>query len=134
MLDVLGKVQLKGTVKDIRQLIKDGEQADDDEENESKFKQDLNNINSHLDINLYYDGGSKAQGTFVLEPMEDYGEWYMDPAISFPDGSVYSIENFFNKDDFKDLIETAEKLMEDFYGLLGEEEVEPEPIAGPIED
>ena len=122
-IDVLGKVQLKGTIDDIRSLIADTETADDDDKDETKYKSDIEKVNGHLDINLYYKGGNKKQATFLFQPIEyDYGRWMPEPAITFPDGSIYSMESYFNKDDFKALIDTAKKLRDDFYDLMGGEE------------
>lgn len=120
-IDVLGKVQLKGSLTGIRQLVDDFEAADDDEENESRFKQDVNNINSHIRAEIFYNGGATKQGEFVFLPFEDkwgsYSEWYMEPGIRFPDGSSYTLDKFFNEDDFKDLIDAFENLGEDFDNL-----------------
>ena len=122
-IDVLGKVQLKGSVDDIAALMADTEAADDDDKDETKFKSDLEKINKHLDINLYYQGGNKKQATFLLQPIEyDLGRWMPEPAITFPDGSSYSMEVYFNEEDFKSLIKVAKQLRDDFYGLMGGEE------------
>lgn len=120
-IDVLGKVQLKGSLTGVRQLIDDFDTADDDEENESRFKQDVTNINSHIRAEIYYKYGATKQGEFVFLPFEDkwgsYSEWYMEPGIRFPDGSSYTLEKFFNGDDFRDLIDSFENLIEDFDNL-----------------
>ena len=120
-LDVLGKVQLKGSINDVRQLVNDCEAADDDYENESRFKQDVENINNRIKAHIYYNGGTKEQADFLFIPFEDrwdrYVEWYMEPGIKFPDGSSYTLEKFFNEDDFKDLIDAVERLGDDFERL-----------------
>ena len=120
-IDVLGKVQLKGSLTGVRQLIDDFDTADDDEENESRFKQDVNNINSHIRAEIFYNGGATKQGEFVFLPFEDKwgseSEWYMEPGIRFPDGSSYTLDKFFNGDDFRDLIDSFENLIEDFDNL-----------------
>ena len=120
-VDVLGKVQVKGSINDLRQLADDFEAADDDEENESKFKQDVANINSHITANIYYNGGTTKQASFLFIPFEDrwdnYSEWYCEPGLKFPDGSTYTFENFFTEDDFKDLIDAFERLEDDFEAL-----------------
>ncbi|MBQ4002903.1 MAG: hypothetical protein II600_02900, partial [Bacteroidaceae bacterium] len=116
-----GKVQLKGSLTGVRQLIDDFDTADDDEENESRFKQDVNNINSHIRAEIFYNGGATKQGEFVFLPFEDKwgseSEWYMEPGIRFPDGSSYTLDKFFNGDDFRDLIDSFENLIEDFDNL-----------------
>ena len=116
-VDVLGKVQLKGTVSDAHQLFDYLDEADDKDEDESAFKQALTNANKCYTANIYYNGTSVKQAYMSLEPMPDrwtdwnntiHTEWEMEPTINFPDGTSYSFEKYFTEDDFKKLIDAVE--------------------------
>ena len=144
-VDVLGKVQLKGTIADIRQFIMDGQQTNEFRSDEEKFKQALANLNSHLDVNLYYDGTVTKQAAFQFMPerrengYEIVGEqtvpvyrWDIYPGIAFPDGSSYFIDDFFNEENFKNLIEVFYKMVESFSGLVEVPDKPAHPI-GPEE-
>ena len=45
-------------------------------------------------------------------------EWSVEPVIVFEDETSYSIEKYFNEEDFKKLIKAIERLGEDYEDLL----------------
>ncbi|MBQ6188580.1 MAG: hypothetical protein IJK45_00200 [Bacteroidaceae bacterium] len=117
-LNVLGKVQLKGTISDLHKLVDYIDEANDNDENEQTFKNALKKANGCLEAVIYYNGGTAKQATMGLEAIPDrwtdweghtYTEWYAEPTLYFPDGSSYSFEEYFNEDDFKDLIDAVEE-------------------------
>lgn len=121
--DILGKIQIQGTLTDVRQLCKLIDEANHNEENESKYKQSVKKINELFNVFLYYDGKSVKQANVKLEPFEKdryyYKEWYVEPVIEFYDGSSYSLlTSFFNEDDFSSLINSAKRLADDYRGLV----------------
>ncbi len=122
-LDILGKVQIQGKLSDVRKFVNYINMADDNYQNESTYKSYINQANSLMDINIFYNGSSIKQATCKLEAFEDsyYGnsEWYAEPVIIFYDGTSYStFEAFFNDADFKNTINTFEDLIDDFADLI----------------
>lgn len=125
-IDILGELQVKATVKDFGRIRDIIEKLDDDEESENKFKRDVDELNKLVDANLYYDGTSTKQASFKFmafeeEDWDDERYWEMHPIISFSDGSSYSLFEetiFFNEHDFKNLIDKAKQIFEDFEDLI----------------
>ena len=124
-LDILGKIQIQGTISDIRKYADYLEQADENDEKESNFKSYLNQANALTDINMFYDGNSVKQASVTLEPFEkkewDYSYWTTEPVLVFYDGSSYStFEAFFNDSDFKTTIEAFKTFANKYADLVGE--------------
>ena len=124
-LDILGKIQIQGTISDIRKYADYLEQADENDEKESNFKSYLNQANALTDINMFYDGNSVKQASVTLEPFEkkewDYSYWTTEPVLVFYDGSSYStFEAFFNDRDFKTTIEAFKTFANKYADLVGE--------------
>lgn len=124
-LDILGKLQVQGTVTDVRGFVRKIEKAEDNETKELAFKSYVNQANELMNINLFYDGSSTTQAYVKLEPFREEG-WYDDefwweaePVIYFYDGSSYStFETFFNEYDFDNVIDAFEELIEDYEGMI----------------
>ena len=57
-IDILGKLQLQGVVKDVRKYSEYMDKAYDNETDENKFKQWVNSANELTQINLFYDNTS----------------------------------------------------------------------------
>ena len=124
-LDILGKIQIQGTISDIRKYADYLEQADENDEKESNFKSYLNQANALTNINMFYDGNSVKQASVTLEPFEkkewDYSYWTTEPVLVFYDGSSYStFEAFFNDSDFKTTIEAFKTFANKYADLVGE--------------
>ena len=126
-LDVLGKLQVQGTITDVRGFVRKMEKAEDNETKESAFKSYVSQANELIDINLFYDGNSTIQAYVKLEPFREEGWydgetwWEAEPVIYFYDGSSYSsLEAFFNEYDFEDVIEAFEELIEDYEDMIEE--------------
>lgn len=123
--NVLGKVQFKGEISNLKDFVNYLKRAGENDRSESSFKSNLNQANSLLKAGVYYDGNQTWQSGVKLEPFCDRGywgeEWYFKPVIYFDqDGSSYSIfEDFFNEEDFKEVIDKFEQLIEDFSEMLG---------------
>jgi hypothetical protein len=116
--NLLGEIQIKGNCKDAEKLA---EYADMSFESENDLERITNNINSIIDINVYYDGTSAKQASIEMEPMveEDYyGDYYwMEPVIVFNDGSRYLFYEYFDEDDFAYLIQKFERMVENYASL-----------------
>lgn len=125
-LDILGKVQIQGTLSNVRKFVDYLEEADDNDTNELTYKSYINQANSLANINLFYDGNSIKQASVKLEPFEEetwngHYYWESEPVIIFFDGSSYStIEAFFNDKDFKKVIDTFKALANMYADFIGE--------------
>ena len=125
-VDVMGKVQIQGTLSDVRKFVDYIEDADDNSSNESLYKSYLNQANGLADVNLFSDNTSTKQATVSLAPVIDESwsgstYWTMEPVLNFYDGSSYStFEAFFNDDDFKSVIDTFKTLSNRYADLVGE--------------
>ena len=125
-LDILGKVQLQGTLTDVRKFVDYIDDAEDNDRNETTYKSYINQANALADVNLFYDGSNVKQATIMLEPfVEDTWNgrtyWDVEPVIYFYDGSSYStFEAFFNDKDFKKTIDTFKSLANKYAALVDE--------------
>ena len=125
-LDILGKVQIQGTLSDVRKFADYLEEADDNYTEERTYKSYINQANAIADVNLFYDGKNVKQAAVKLEPFieESWGGrtyWEAEPVLYFYDGSSYStFEAFFNEKDFKKTIDTFKKLANKYADLVDE--------------
>lgn len=122
-LDILGKVQIQGSLSDIRKFVDYIDAADDNDRDERNYKSYINQANALMDVNLFYDGKNVKQASTKLEPFADEDwdgrtEWDVEPVIYFFDGTSYStFEAFFNERDFKKTIDAFEKLIDNYANL-----------------
>lgn len=123
-LDIMGKLQIQGTLSDVRKFTDYINEADDKDDDEKTFKSYVNQANSLANFNLFYDGKSTKQATVTLEAFEEESwngmkYWYMEPMLNFYDGSSYStFDAFFNDKDFKSVIDAFEKLADNYASLI----------------
>lgn len=128
-VDVLGKVQVKGSLSDVHKFIDYIEEADDcSSSDRNGIQAALNKANRLLDLSIYYDGKSLRQAKVTLEAVLDE-EWdgrkYYDimPVLNFDDGSSYdSFEAFFNDKDFASAIRAFKRLANQYADLIDEAE------------
>ena len=123
-LDIQGKIQMQGTVADIRKIMDCIKSAEDNRKDENAFKSYINQANALADVNLFYDGKGMKQATIKLEPFVEEkwnGQkvWKAEPIICFYDGSSYStFTAFFNQDDFKQTIKTFKIVANNYASLV----------------
>ena len=123
-LDIMGKLQIQGTLSDVRKFTDYINEADDNDDDEKTFKSYVNQANSLANFNLFYDGKSTKQATVTLEAFEEESwngikYWYLEPMLNFYDGSSYStFDAFFNDKDFKSVIDAFEKLADNYASLI----------------
>ena len=123
-LDIMGKLQIQGTLSDVRKFTDYINEAYDNDDDEKTFKSYVNQANSLANFNLFYDGKSTKQATVTLEAFEEESwngikYWYMEPMLNFYDGSSYStFDAFFNDKDFKSVIDAFEKLADNYASLI----------------
>lgn len=137
-IDVLGMFQLQGTLQDVRKLADYIKKAKDNKYNENTFKSYMEQANSLTTLNAYYDNTETVQATVKFEAFthkefkwnyntksyEEKTYWKMEPVLLFFDGSSYSLtmEAFFDKDDFKGVIDNFKRLTEDYADLIGDDD------------
>ena len=126
-IDLLGQVQIKGKCSNIVQYNKYLDEADENDSNESAFKENINKANKLMDLGLYYDNRDKKYANVELKCFEEsyndyyynYSWWTYTPVIVFDDDDTsYAFDEFFNEDDFRKVIKTAERLLEDYSDML----------------
>lgn len=136
-MDILGQIQVKGNCSNAMELadIIDSFYEAADVEDKTKMDRAMNNINSKLDIGVYYDGGSNRQASVEFEYEKDVYYWdgqneYYDydiiPIIVFEDNSRYTIDDYFTEKAFSSLIDKFEAFGEKYselFGTIVEEEV-----------
>lgn len=126
-VDILGKVQVKGSLSDVKTFVEYMEDLDDCSSTDRNGMQSiLNKANRLLDLGIYYDGKSLRQASVTIETVLDE-EWngrkYYDymPVLNFEDGSSYdSFEAFFNDDDFASAIRAFKRLANQYADLIDE--------------
>ena len=123
-LDILGKVQIQGTLSDVRKFADYIEEASDHNKDEKNYKSYINQANALADVSLFFDGKNVKQANIKLETFADE-DWYngtywkAEPVIYFFDGSSYStFEAFFNQRDFKITIDTFKDLADKYAKLV----------------
>ncbi len=122
---ILEKLNVKGSVKDIKSLSDALDEADENYDNESTFDRWLKNANSYIDLGLYNNNPTK-QAKIILgkDASRDYwgGSYHTHfeivPMIEFTDGTSYSFEEYFDKNNFRNLIDEVEKIVKEFEKLV----------------
>ncbi len=125
-INILNQVQLRGSIKEINDFIVAINEMDEYKYEKSVFREYLNECNNLMDVNLYFNGSQTASATLFLEEMRDedyyYGKYYEAvPAIKFPDGTSYTLDEDYYEDleEYIDpIIELCEDLIEDFEDLI----------------
>ena len=123
-VNILGKVQVKGSIPDFESWKQSIDNAEKYDEDESRFKSYINEANNKMDVGLYFNGSSAASSKLRFEPVlirDYYGDnyWQADPVIAFTDGSAYStLTNFFDENTFSTLKRNVETLVDNFTALF----------------
>ena len=123
-LDILGKVQIQGTISDVRGVVDKFNAAKDNETNEAQFKANLEDINRYSDLGLYYNNHDVKQADVYMEAFKKTkwngtAYWTADLVVKFGDESSYSIcTNFFSKDNFRDVADILKSLGESYKRLF----------------
>ncbi len=129
-MDIIGEIQAKGSCSNAVEATESIEQMWDalysgSSASVSEAKRHLDNFNTKININVYYDGTDVKQASiaFDLETYEDrYDDYvYYDiiPIIVFEDGSKYKIEEFFTENAFGDLVDSFYEFCESFADVFG---------------
>ena len=122
-----GKVRIEGVLKEGFQNAINN--ADENDENETKFKQYITNANALMDVNLYFDDSKNQSAKLILIPyVEKFSSsyysheyWYSEPGLLFTDGTSYSFEQYFDESTFNSVIKQFENIVNSFTNMFGED-------------
>ena len=125
-IDIIGKVQIQGSVADVRQIVDCLNNAKTNNKNESDYKEQISKANNLAYLYLFYDGNSTKQAQVKLEPfLEENWRgrfWTVEPVLYFYDGTSYStFMAFFNQEDFKQTIKAFKNLANNYASLINED-------------
>lgn len=121
-VDLLGKVQVKGTVDDFNKM-RDLDKRINSESTEADVKDIANQMNKQFDIGIYFNNGSTRQAYLqaypFLEKKSYYERWKIEPVIYFDDGTSYSTFEALGDDSrFNELVKKVKNLVTDFENLV----------------
>ena len=122
-MDILHQMQLKFNCTDGTKLEEHLDLAEANDTIETVFKEQLVEINKLVNGGLYFDGQETKVAWVTLEPFLEtdwYGDnyWIIEPVMNFSDDSNYStFSSYFNREDFRSLINMAWDVMDDFINL-----------------
>ena len=136
-VDILGKVQLQGTVSKVHEMINKLADAKKVNREEASYKTKIKEANALIDLNMFFNNGSAKQAKVYLEPFphtgytwswddinkrsvkEEYTYWGWDMVIKFGDESSYSLlSEYFSKSNFPKVYEQLDKMMNDYRNLI----------------
>lgn len=121
-IDIMEAIQIKGAVENGRDFVEYVSKAEENDENESKFKSNISLANDLLNLGVYYDGRSERQASIKLECFHERDRWndywYSEPVFYFGDESSYTAFDVFFETGFDKLIAKYEKILDDFERLF----------------
>lgn len=125
-MDILGKIQVKGTCSQVKGLVEALDKADRREDYESVLAC-VDEANKYFTANVYYNGGSGVRawgkfdvsseeygywipqfdnsGNYIGSTTESYTEYKPAIAICFNDGTSYLMEDYFTAKAFKQVVD-----------------------------
>lgn len=118
-IDILGKVQIKGTSKDGGKLMDLLDEAEENDDNETVYKEKIAAANALINYGMYFDGGDTKQLEVVMEPFEEetWGGktyWDYDLLIQFADGTKNAFDDFFIKANFYNVNNLWDDMSDDY--------------------
>ena len=116
-IDVLGKVQAKGTI-DYAKMSEVLEELDP--RSEDDYVNGVEKMEKYMDVAVYYDRKPGRQAWIGLEPFYDeYNRaWTYSPVIRFADGTSYAYDEFFGSEEFEGLLNALnewERSVQDYF-------------------
>jgi len=117
-IDILGKVQIKGTSNDGSKLNDLINEAEENNTNETIVKEKTAEANKLFNCGMYFNGGSVEQSHVIIETFENKDwngtSWDQELSIQFADGSKNSFGDFFIKANFLNIFNLWEDMSEDY--------------------
>ncbi|MCQ2253437.1 MAG: hypothetical protein MJZ61_08300 [Bacteroidales bacterium] len=122
-VDMLGKVQVKGSFIDAKKFFDAMDEAEENEEEAATFKAAIDEANKYIDLNLYFNNGSAKQCKVVLEPVSEehrWGtSWTYNLAVQFEDGTRFAFDDYAGENDFLGVRDLFDSMQEDYENKLG---------------
>lgn len=129
--DVLGKIQVRGEMTDLRSIIDafeedfDNYEFDDKETARQACQQSCDILARASKGRMYFDGSNAMEAELVYKPcLDEYNgyyyswwEWYIEPMLKFADGTTYSIEGYFTTSRFASVENTWTNLWNSYSRL-----------------
>ena len=116
-IDILGKVQIKGSSKDGDKFADLMDEADENEYDGTIYKEKIAAANALVDYGLYFNGNTK-QAQVVMEPFEeeDWNDtyWDYDFVIQFADGSKSAFDDYFIRANFGGVSNLYDDMEDDY--------------------
>ena len=114
-LDVMGKVQVKGGIKDLTAFLQSMSPEDGED-----FEASIKKANDYLNINFYYDGTSEVRAYLeLLAYQNERGRWRSKLVIHFKsDDQTYTFAEYFTKERFPEVSDRVNELAEEFEELV----------------
>ncbi len=121
-VDVLGKMQIKATCSNPKELSRLLDKANQNDEDQRTFESCIAQANSLIDCTVYYDGKSVEQAKVKFEAFKEsgyYSYYYYEPALFFNDNSSYAVsfDDYFDETSFKSVIDMFEDLLRGYERL-----------------
>jgi hypothetical protein len=106
--NILNKVRVAGSITGLKDILNclDEEfgswEYDSQEVAKAQCQANCNVLNKSMPTYLYLAGSANSSASVTYQPIfDDWGyrswEWYVEPVLSFSDGSTYSIESYFEQ-------------------------------------
>lgn len=133
-LDILGKLQVRGTSSNWTSIYKIGQQIDDlyiEQKSDysymmSKAHEYCDKFNQQFDAKFYYDNNSNAQGSFIVMPdLCEHDDYYYSAHVNLiggirfdSDGSKYSLSDFGDCNQFTNVTNSVENLIDTYRNIM----------------
>ncbi len=116
-VDVLGQLQVKGSL-DVIGVINAGNEIKSSDETTAKRAAENMTI-LMKNIGIFYDGGSQKRAWVEAEAFHKRsGYWNVRPVVCFDDGTKYAFDEYFTESSWKTVIDSANKVIRDFDNLI----------------
>ena len=116
-VDVLGQLQVKGSL-DVIGVINAGNEINSSDETTAKRAAENMTI-LMKNIGIFYDGGSQKRAWVEAEAFQKRsGYWNVRPVVCFDDGTKYAFDEYFTESSWKTVIDSANKVIRDFDNLI----------------
>lgn len=116
-VDVLGQLQVKGSL-DVIGVINAGNEINSSDETTAKRAAENMTI-LMKNLGIFYDGGSQKRAWVEAEAFQKRsGYWNVRPVVCFDDGTKYAIDEYFTESSWKTVIDSANKVIRDFDNLI----------------
>lgn len=116
-VDVLGQLQVKGSLDVIGVINAGNEIKSSDETTAKRAAENMTILMKNLGI--FYDGGSQKRAWVEAEAFQKRsGYWNVRPVVCFDDGTKYAFDEYFTESSWKTVIDSANKVIRDFDNLI----------------